>query len=258
MMKKEKKMIFTIIICTPMLFLFLDLINVRDIIPVTDNYDWLGFVGSCLSAFGALTLGLISIKQNESLSDLNKKMLNNDMISNCYSKISACKKHYFDEIKKDYKDDYGYEVINDNIKKSKQSYYRFIFQIKDQNELPLTKGNVSKVTIQYNPKDNWYEKEQSYSGKKQKEVKLEVTPFEEETYYLPISIIDEFNNLEEIFYSDKLRITLDMAITNSLGVKNEFQYTLVLSRTNTKAGTWYEYHLNGKKVYYGKVSYIGD
>ncbi len=78
---RRMKSIVIIAVLIPILIIFLDLFNITSIIPLTNKYDWLGFLGAYISGICTLFLGIISIKQNDTLSNVNKKMLNNDMIA---------------------------------------------------------------------------------------------------------------------------------------------------------------------------------
>ena len=68
-----KKTITITLIISLMFFIMLiifDLINITKIIPLSYNYDWLGFIGTFISGVATLILGIVSIKQNDTLSDL--------------------------------------------------------------------------------------------------------------------------------------------------------------------------------------------
>lgn len=106
----SKKLIETTLILSLFFFIILiifDLINITRLIPLSSNYDWLGFIGTFISGIATLVLGIVSIKQNDALYEANKKMISNDMISNCFSKIDIEKINYMDHTKTLYSTDYG-------------------------------------------------------------------------------------------------------------------------------------------------------
>ena len=154
-MKKEHKIIFIIMIGIPILLLLLDLGEIRKIIPVTDNYDWLSFIGSCLSAFGALMLGLLAMRQNESLKELNKKMQDDNKIVNCYSIIDLMKVNYIDYRELLATDYYGSVLKKKDEINIEKNYQRFIFHIFDKKGIPLKYIKFNKIVIEPNYESNY-------------------------------------------------------------------------------------------------------
>ena len=191
-----------------LLFIFiviLDLVNITDFISLSSKYDWLGFVGTYISGMATLILGIISIKQNETLSDVNKKMLHNDMISNCFSMIDVEKTNYIDNVNIPYKSDYGLEMHNINSDITNKYYRRLILQISDSNDLPLTSGYIKKLKIDYDGSSG--KNEVIYKPIKNKYIKLEVTPNTQDlTYYLPVCLLDNKSKLNELEKSTFLKI----------------------------------------------------
>ena len=241
-----------------LLFIFiviLDLVNITGFISLSSKYDWLGFVGTYISGMATLILGIISIKQNETLSDVNKEMLHNDMISNCFSKIDVEKTNYIDNVNIPYKSDYGLEMHNINSDITNKYYRRLILQISDSNDLPLTSGYIKKLKIDYDGSSG--KNEVIYKPIKNKYIKLEVTPNTQDlTYYLPVCLLDNKSKLNELEKSTFLKITLVMSIKNSFNVISTGEYTLELNKVHKLADlNWTEYQLRARKIYYKDIIY---
>lgn len=241
--------------------IILDLVNVSTIIPLTNKYDWLSFVGTYFAGVGTIFLGIVSIKQNQKLSSLNKKMLSNDMVSNCFSQIELVGNFYVEDCKEELIDCYGLKMKNIENSESK-NYHRIIFRLKDINNLPLKCAEIKKLTIQYQINGEFGDKVNIdsvyYPSDKALPVTLEVAPNSSEiTYYLPIAIIDDIKILKNIISSVNLRIIADMSITNSFGVTSNGEYTFRITKTNNRAnnGLWIEYKLGARKIYYKEINY---
>ena len=158
------------------ILIIFDLINITKYIPLSPKYDWLGFLGTFISGMATLILGMVSIKQNDALSEANKKMLNNDMISNCFSKIDIEKNNYMDNTKTLYNADYGIELINPQCTKEKKYYHKLILQINDSNNFPLSFGYIKELKIEHDYTDDLttFRKESIYKPINEKYIKLEV------------------------------------------------------------------------------------
>lgn len=86
--------IFIIVLLLPLIILLLDLVNISKIIPFTFNFDWLSFVGGYISFVATIILATVAIKQNDRLNEINKKIIESNVIANCYSKIIFSDKHF--------------------------------------------------------------------------------------------------------------------------------------------------------------------
>lgn len=259
-----KKILLSVGICSLSLFtliIVLDLLNISNLIPLTKEYDWLSFIGTYFAGVGTIFLGIVSINQNNKLSNLNKKMLSNNMVSNCFSQIDLIGKFYIEDCKNELVNCYGYKMKNnDNI--DSKNYHRIIIQLLDTKQLPLESATINKLTIQYKFIDKFGEsidKESIYyPDKSELPVELEVTPNKNEiTYYLPVSIIDSITNLNNIINNNNLRIIADISIINSFGVVSNGEYTFKISKTSRRVNNdlWIEYGLIGRKIYYKNISY---
>jgi len=255
-----KKLIRIILIFALIFFILtiiFDLINITRFIPLSSKYDWLGFIGTFISGLATLILGIVSIKQNKALSEANKKMLNNDMISNCFSKIDIEKTNYMDNTKTLYNADYGIELINPECTIENKYYHKLILQINDSNDLPLSFGYIRELKIEHNYTDDLttFRKESIYKPINEKYIKLEVTPSSNKiTYYLPICLLDDAKNLKEIENNNSLRITFYMSIKNSFNVISNGEYTIVLNKGKL-VSDWTEYTLYGRKIYFKDIVY---
>ena len=255
-----KKLIKTTLIISLIFFIMLitfDLINITRLIPLSSNDDWLGFIGTFISGIATLVLGIISIKQNDALSEANKKMLSNDMISNCFSKIDIEKINYMDHTKTLYSTDYGIELLNTECTMENKYYHKLILQINDSNDLPLSFGYIKELKIEHDYTDDLttYRKESVYKSLNEKFIKLEVTPVSNRiTYYVPICLLDDAKNLKEIEKNNSLRITFTMSIKNSFNVISSGEYTIVLNKGKL-VSDWTEYTLYGRKIYFKDIVY---
>lgn len=252
--------ILLIALTFPVIIIILDLVNITHIFPLTSKYDWLGFIGAYISGICTLWLGLISIKQNDTLENVNKKMLNNDMISNCFSQIDVESINYLDINFKKEMSYFGIDMINKDSKPNSRLYYfRVILQIKDENRLPLVSAQINKLEIQYKFDDGMtvYDKTSIYEVKATNETKLEVTPNNEViTYYLPINILDNAMDLKQIAQNNKLKITAQIDVKNSFNVISRGEYTILLNQKNRLPNSeWTEYELLARKIYYKDVIY---
>lgn len=103
--------LFIIIFISPVFIFFIDYFNFG-LESLTVNYDWLAYIGTYFSAMATLILGMISIKQNEVLAKVNKKMLEDNLITTGYSKLDFENDQYIDQNKSDY----GFKMrLNQNI-----------------------------------------------------------------------------------------------------------------------------------------------
>ena len=254
-----KKIILTFIVLfflAPIIFLILDLIDVTNIIPLTEKYDWLSFIGTYISGLATLTLGYVAFKQNESLSSVNDEMRNDSMVSNCYSQIEIECKNYYDAKYRLFKaNDYGLKMYNVDNKKNISNYNKLILHLVDNRNLSLKSGKISEIIVEFSDNN---EKHYKYKYKGSGEVKLEVAPQNSSktdylTYYFPIFLMDEAGTLEKIYDAHELRITMHMSIKNVFGVIVDGEYTIVISKKNIQHEDWTEYNLVGRKIYYDKI-----
>ena len=255
----KRKIIIIAIVILPMLCLIcLDFLNITSFLPFTEKYDWLAFFGAYITGLCTLVLGIVTINQNKTLSDLNKKMLNNNMVATRFSQIDLEKENFYDpNILTNYKDSYGIKMIEENKnKKDKLSYIRLILQLKDKYDLPLMYGKIDKLDIFYNYEKPYENEDRKTYLSNGEEVELEVTPHEDKiTYYLPICIIDETSELEKINKSKKIRIVAKINIKNSFNVVSTAEYTIHLTRDNQASENWVRYNMNGRKIYFKEVIY---
>ncbi len=256
-MKKNLNIkIFTIILVIPAFILILDLMNISKIIPFTFNFDWLAFVGGYLSFVATLILANVSIKQNNRLNDINKKIVENNTITTCYSKIDMDDNHYFQFKKKYLTKDYGniLKNIDYELTESKDKYFRFIFEVKDLEGRPLKSAKVTKAIFQIDPdmKDGNYiwKKELKYENVDLLNVILEKNDEKNDTYFLPIILIDSESNINNILKSLKIRITINVETKNIFKVVNVSEHTIIVTPTTrgTNLGLLYKKEL--KKAYY--------
>ena len=255
----RKKLMIIIIVILPLLCLIcLDFLNITGFLPFTEKYDWLAFLGAYITGLCTLVLGIVTIKQNKALSDLNKKMLNNNMVATRFSQIDLEKENYYDpNVLTNYKESYGIKMIEENkTKKDELSYIRIILQLKDKYSLPLMYGKINKLDIFYNYDKPYVNEDRKTYISKGEETELEVTPNEDKiTYYLPICIIDEAKELERINESKKIRIVAKISIKNSFNVVSTAEYTIHLIKESQASENWIRYNMNGRKIYFKEVIY---
>lgn len=257
-MKKFMLIFIFMFALTPIVLLILDFINITNYINITEKYDWLNFIGTYISGLATLTLGYIAFKQNESLSKVNDEMRNDSMVSKCYSQIEIETKNYYDANIRQYKlNDYGLKMYNIDKGKKVNKYNKIILHVVDNKNLSLTKGKINELVIEFDDKE---EKHFEYKYEGTDEVKLEVAPQNNSktdnlTYYLPIFLMDDEDNLKKIYEAKKLRITFHMSIKNVFNVRVDGEYTIIVSKRNTQHGDWTEYDLNGRKIYYDRIVY---
>lgn len=258
--KKSYLVIIIIAFLCPIIIAILDFVDITHIVPLTAKYDWLGFIGAYISGICTLWLGLISIKQNDTLEKVNKKMLNNDMISNCFSQIDVEKVNYIDNNYKKQVDYFGIQMINSSSMEDEQlCYFRIILQVKDKNQLPLVSAQINQLEIQYksNNQLTYFDQSYTYNAEKTNETKLEVTPNNETiSYYLPIYIADNEKVLQEIDQCGRLRIIAQIDVKNSFDVISSGEYTVIIDKkSRVHNSDWTEYSLFGRKIYYKNVMY---
>ena len=255
-----KKTITITLIISLMFFIMLiifDLINITKIIPLSYNYDWLGFIGTFISGVATLILGIVSIKQNGFLSEANKKILGNDMISNCFSKIDIEKENYMDYTSDTYTSDNGLKMSNVKPVDNNNYYHKLIIQMSDTNDLPLSLGHIKELKIEYTDEFSNLKENFIYKPVNDNYIKLEVTPKTNKmTYYLPICLLDNPKNLKEIEKENSLRITFIMSIKNSFNVVSTNEYTIILNKGNKIVNSdWIQYSLSGRKIYFKNITY---
>lgn len=255
-----KKIGITLMVSLIMFFIMLivfDLINITKIIPLSHNYDWLGFIGTFISGVATLILGIISIKQNDTLSKANKKILNNDMISNCFSKIDIEKENYMNYTTDKYITDNGLKMCNVKSTDKNDYYHKLIIQISDINDLPLSLGHIEELNIEYTDEFSSLRKIFTYKPVNDNYIKLEVTTKTNKMIYsLPICLLDNSKNLKEIEKENLLRITFIMSIKNSFNVVSTSEYTIVLNKENKNENTnLIKYSLLDRKVYFKNITY---
>ncbi|MBQ3475614.1 MAG: hypothetical protein IJH20_05535 [Bacilli bacterium] len=124
---KKRVFIFIIMVLPLLCLIVLDFINITKYFPFTKSYDWLSFFGAYISGLCTLILGIVSIKQNNTLSNLNKKMLNNDVVSSSFSKIDVENEHFYEKVPLLPLDKaYGIIMKENWNNKNDTNYHRFI------------------------------------------------------------------------------------------------------------------------------------
>lgn len=251
----KKRILIVVIMVLPMGFLILlDFLNITNILPFTEKYDWLSFIGSYIAGVCTLILGIVSIRQNETLSNINKQMLNNDIISSNYSKIELASEHFYeDSPSKSLEKSYG--IIMEDKKQNNTDYNRLIVQLEDLNELPLMCASIKEMKLYYNS-DRPYSDESKIYFSNGEEVKLEVTPHEDKiTYYLPICIVDNKETLEKIFNGNVITLEATILVKNVFNVISEADYTIHFIKGYRRSDDWQNYGMHGRKIYFKKVTY---
>lgn len=225
-MKKIKNFLIivaSIIIVSPILLLFLDLINISNKNPnITSTYDWLSFFGSYISAVATSILGLATIsitikfsEQTIKISQQTSKIAEDDLKANCYSEIIIRNEQYFEKINIGH--DYGYQ---------------FKFKIADKNKKILSKIKVKKIVIRehdsgeilyFQDYDN-YEINLEYTP----ENKISIEETTEEFYFARIDISKQCENILE--HKEKyVKIEIDAQISNVFNVVTGRKYILVVN-----------------------------
>ena len=253
-----KKIILIAIALSPALILLLDILNISNVIPLTNKYDWLAFFGSYISGICTIVLGLVTIKQNNSLSSLNKQMLSNDMVAHNFSQVEIEKENYYDaNFKSNFDEAYGIKMYLDGEENNKDLFYvRLILQLNDKYNRQLMYGKIDKLEIYYNYKKAYVNEKRKVYLSHGEEVKLEVTPKEDRiTYYLPICLIGSKETLSEINNSEKIRLVSTIIIKNSFNVVSRAEYTIHLTKGNKVDEEWTSYSLHGRKIYYKETTY---
>lgn len=255
-MKKLNLVLLTLIII-PFVLIGLDVLNITNILHLTNKYDWLAFIGAYISGLCTIILGIVSTRQNKTLADVNDKMLTNNMITTRFSQIDLEKDQYYDSSVNEYNSDvYGIKMtVEDNKVDSNLKYNKIILQLKDKNDLPLTYGKIYNLEVFYGYTTAYVNESKRIYKSNGEEVKLEVTPHEDKiTYYLPICILDDEEHLKTIFDSNKIRIVATIYIKNAFNVVSKAEYTIHLDKNGFNTG-WVKYSLYGRKIYFKEITY---
>lgn len=209
--KNEKldKLSFFLIRLLIMLAIIVSIIFIGDMFNLSDNlnihlrFDWAMIVCTFMSAVATISLGVVSKKQNDRLSELNEKSLKTAKINNGYSLIHFREKQFIEGC--------------GNLLKVK---------LYDTKSIPLKHIKINQVRLQ--PLLYVYVEEDSpkiiLTDEKQK-IDLKFTPVnpdnKEEFYFADIEVKFPFDKYNKGKY---LRLEFDMEITNVLGVTTKYDY----------------------------------
>ncbi len=242
------------IVLIPFILIIMDILNVTHIIHLTSNYDWLAFIGAYISGLCTIILGIVSIKQNKTLSDVNERMLTNNMITTRFSQIVLEQYHYYDSRIREYSgSEYGIKMVADDcVDESKLICNRIILQLTDKNGLPLKYGKIDSIEVYTTP---WVEECKRIYKSGGLEVELEaITRDDKITYFLPICILDDEKHLKAIFDSRKLMIVATIYVKNAFNVVSEANYTMHIEKSGGPI-EWVKYCLSYKKIYFKEITF---
>lgn len=245
------------IVLIPFILIIMDILNVTHIIHLTSNYDWLAFIGAYISGLCTIILGIVSIKQNKTLSDVNERMLTNNMITTRFSQIDLEREHRYDSSIREYDSSaYGIKMVVENCTdESKLKYNRIILQLVDKNDLPLRYGKIDSIEVYTTP---WVEESKKIYKSSGLEEKLEVTTNKDKiTYYLPICILDDEEHLKAIFDSSKLMIVATIYVKNAFNVVSEAEYTMHIEKSENRTD-WVKYSLSYRKIYFKAITFDNE
>lgn len=203
-----------------------DLLNLADTLNIHMRYDWAAIFCAFMSAVSAITLGIVSIKQNNRLSELNEKSLEVSKINNGYSLI-----HFREK-----------QPIRSGGKLLKLKLY-------DTKNIPLDYIVVNRIAIK--PLKAKYEESDKpeilLTSQKQK-LDLEFTPINPENpvdfYYANVEIDSPQDALKGNSF---VRLDLNITVVNTLGIATSYDYfimALVDNRANNDVDlcNYYEYN----------------
>lgn len=256
--KRTEIIIFLVIVIIPIIVLLIDLADISSLIPFTFEFDWLAFFGGYLSFSATLLLAMVSIKQNDRLNEVNDKIIESNAIINCYSKIMMSKQHFLQMKDNYFSADYGNIMKNEKytIIGEKDNYFRFIFEIKDVKGIPLKSAKINQIILQSNItiQNGGYcidtENEFKYEYFDHEEVILEKNDDGDDVYYLPAILIDDIKNIEGLFNSQILRVTVNFSIRNIFNVVNISEHTILITKSSSGGNLGHKYVKSNSKSYY--------
>lgn len=250
-LKNVLKTIIIIFIIIPIIIVILDYANIS-LINMTRNYDWLAFIGAYMGSIATLALGYVSIKQNETLGNINKKISENNIISMSYSKIDFAEKQFIDITEGN---TYGFKLKSTEEKSDKP--FRLILKIIDLENKPLKDFSVKNITIQYNKVKQYEYKDKieiDNSIQNTNEILEKDVDIDKNSYYLPIICYMPEQKMQEISKCGELRITTYISIRNCFNIVSDSENTIILSNSKTVVSDiWYECRRVGRKIYYKDI-----
>lgn len=200
-----KKIILIIYSITPILLLIFDLLNIKRVINISSNYDWLSFIGTYLSGLAVLIISLITVKQNDRLAEINQKTIESSIITQKHHKV------LFDEQQ---------EIINE------------IFRIKllETNDIPLRSIKINSIIFQKKDENDTYIGEKNILVENDVEYELEYTDnvagsFESSFYLANIVVNFPFDDIK---INDYCKFIIKMSVKNIFNVTIDYNYSVML------------------------------
>ena len=199
----------------PIILLILDLFNIRIIFfNITDNYDWLGFLGTYISSIITLFLAYTTVKQNKQIEDINKRISVDNIKANTYSEIKFNKIQTIEKKNGEY-----FLKLNITDKRNKPLNYLIVKNIR------LMKFNESKDYL------NPYDDPINILLNTDEKIDLEYTPDIEDSkkdFYLA-RIKVEPKNIELVIKDNNVKLELDLDIINSFNLIESGTYSLIIN-----------------------------
>lgn len=111
------------------------------------------------------------------------------------------------------------------------------------------------MRIQYNYVENDYQNEITIDSVNNEYVNLEKSiDMDQETYYMPVIGLINYDISNNIKINSYLRVTFDVSLKNSFNIVSESENTIIINKTNNE-NQWEVYKLAGRKIYHGKIYY---
>lgn len=232
-MKKEIKIAVITSIILLMISVAVTLLVVNSTVySNVSNDGWAGYIGnvsgSLIAAFTSFAILWITNKQTQRIEEINKKLQEDDLISNNYSEIRFNEEQEF-------------------VRKPNEDSFYIKVKLHDENRKPLIKMNIDKIEF-LRSKNSFYgyeEYERIELCKDVKDVSLEYTPKQEmqnvkENFYFGWVKLNK--NMDDILESDLFyKLAISMSVINIFGVEIKQTYYLLIGKVQNKIET-----INGK------------
>lgn len=230
--------ILILYIFIPIFIFKLDISNIirKNFPTISTKYDWLAFLGSYISLLGTLSIAIVSLMQNKSLSQINNKMMDNNLnlskdrfLGENHSLIE------FDNIQYLYNetlhDPVGFKLysVNDNIKKDDDSIpqVRFILNVKELNNKVLKEFTISNLKIKSQNSD--FQNFENINNLK--EIVRKGYGRDNKNYWLTfICRSKDKSFIEEIYKGKNLILIFELTIYNMFNILTKIKVELNMNR----------------------------
>jgi hypothetical protein len=199
--------------------------------------EWASFIGAILSYLGTAFLGLLALWQNEKANEVNKNILNYQLISNSYSIIE----HFTEvEINFFYPYDTSLNLINEinhlwvKDKVPEKRFYFIEFQIlfdQYKNVLPNT-VKIKKLTIDYSPISKPHSKFLDAVNESNKFYRIGKTDKNDKVLFFYLlygyNDISSFQNIKDIENESNIFLEISLEYKNAFNIVTDVELGLKL------------------------------